>query len=295
VAKTTRKVIRGAKALPVLGAADDAIMLRNRVPEIVDAIRGEPQNPIFHWWLADALDRAEAERAEARHATRYWGGLYGVVSRAATRTIIGALAGPGESEGSPAYVQSKRAFAVAMTGLRRDPTDPRHADALGRLYTRLGHPQDAMECARTATLADPTYANGFVTLAQAYLCAGRTDDARRAAAAAIEGGQSVGFQVFAQLGGSPPSSPSQEDLVAYYGPAPLSPKETVKAVGRAQAAKARRITPSGRAPSEGRPTGRAQGSTHQWIPDPSDPNLLREWTGDAWTGRTARLGDGQGG
>jgi hypothetical protein len=182
-----------ASRLPLTGLTTDTIAASYGLAPLAEHLREHPDDPMAGARLLDAMARADVARGRYRAVRTVVDPTSWV-----TRSVSGTVAGVGrEGEQVPfAERLGRSVYALAVADLREDPADGRAWHALARVHLARGDIAGARQLAKLAILADPAErAVALVTLARAELAAGMLPDADRLATAAVERGQSVGWEV----------------------------------------------------------------------------------------------------
>lgn len=191
----TRTFTSRLAALPVFSLSGDVMRTRHGIRPLYAHLKEEPDDPVRYVWLAEAMGRVMADSATySRIRAVVHPGFY-VLGQA-----VKAASTLGSQPSDPTTIRLlKNAFAISTTRIRKDPRDPAALHALARVYRAQGDAPEAVRFSKLAYVADPNNHLPMVTLAQLYLGLGQTENARRAAERATDGGAGYAHTVLADL------------------------------------------------------------------------------------------------
>jgi len=190
-----RRLGARARQIPLLTLPADALQERNGVRMLAENAAANPDCPMAHLWLGEALS-ALAKDQLVFNAARTVLNPLSALSREAMRAV--GRMGAGQD---PAQQVLRRAYVLAVARLRKDKRDAVALHAIARIELANRRPDQAVLPARLAATASEGAARGaaFATLSRAYLSLGDDDRARRSAMAAIDAGCTIGWDTVAEL------------------------------------------------------------------------------------------------
>ena len=191
-----RRVGTIAGQLPVLSLSTDALREKHGVRVLTERAMADPTNPMAHLWLAEAMAAMAREQA-------YLNVVRTVAnpSSGAVRQAMRAVAQVGVDKRDPVTVMFSRAHRLAVGRLRTNKRDSDALHVIARIHLAQRHPDEAVVPSKLAATAGSGVTRGaaFATLSRTFLALRQDDMARKAAAAAIDSGCSIGWETMAAL------------------------------------------------------------------------------------------------
>jgi hypothetical protein len=199
VTATRSAVRRSHKRLgevPGLTLAADTIAARHCVDLLAARLKEDPDDPRRHVWLAEAVLRTRRDLGRWAFV-RTLAHPSSLVLRTALRGIAW-LAAAGGSD--PAEVLLRRAITLAGAQARESDVRPVALHVLARVYLARGMPADAIRLAGgAAAVESDEQVRVLITAARALQALRRRDDAERVAQAAVDRGNTLGYELLARL------------------------------------------------------------------------------------------------
>ncbi len=269
-----RSVASLAGRIPLASLTTDTIAARHGLGPLTEHLRAHPDDPMAGARLLDAMARADVSRRRYRAVRTTLDPTSWV-----TRTVTATAAEMGRTNAPFAERLGRSVYTLAVDDLRTDPGDGRAWHALARVHLARGDADGARRLATLAALADPEErAGALVTLARAEYLFGSLPEADRMAEAAVAAGQTVGWEIRADVcvaaAVQDPTNRTQrleqavawkrlvepEDVAEYVG-VHVESGRTVRAVAEAQQRKAlglaepvrRRLAPAPAPPASSLP------------------------------------------
>jgi hypothetical protein len=193
-----RRVAHGLSKVPLIGVSGQAVQACHGVALLAERVRVNPQHPVYHLWLAEALLRTERDATRvrvARGATSAVLNPASLVFREAIRASV-TLARADDEPASRRVLRS--AWCLACARVRHDPADHEALHVMARVY--LAHdmnPQAAQFAGLAAGAGAP--AESLVTRARALCRDGQLQDAQHEARRAVQRGCSLGNEVLGEV------------------------------------------------------------------------------------------------
>ncbi|MFM7537409.1 MAG: hypothetical protein ACKO91_16655 [Acidimicrobiales bacterium] len=190
-----RSVASLAARIPLASLTTDTIAARHGLGPLTEHLRAHPDDPMVGARLLDAMARADVSRRRYRAVRSTFDPTSWV-----TRTVTATAAELGRTEAPFAERLGRSVYSLAVDDLRSDPGDGRAWHAMARVHLARADADGARRLATLAALADPDErAGALVTLARAEYLHGSMPEADRMAAAAVAAGQTVGWEIRADV------------------------------------------------------------------------------------------------
>lgn len=239
----SRQISKYLSELPVFSLTSDVIRERNGIPSLIEHLEADTSDPERYLWLAEAMRRARTEQAVYKKLRSVADPSFFFVGEAVkTVNSLGKV-----SEEPTERKLLKKAFAIGRVRARKNPEDATALQVLSRVYYLQDRPGEAAKHAKIAHVAKPEDLRALHTLSRLYMDLDQLENARRSAMKVIEGGNSIGNAILADLALLSDRAHeeclkryevlreriSRADREGYYGPS-ADALSVIEGVGRSQ-------------------------------------------------------------